>query len=427
MLASWPTEEFLSWSGADIAERILQAANADEHGPTLARNAAYLLQPREIREGSRRRDGIQATSPLTQITLAVPVSGPYAHFNLIPSDRPTPAIRGQVDEQEGILHLHWMGEDKDSAKIKHYFERQLDMALEVLREIKTEIETGNRWLANEIPAAVALRRDKLLSDRKAHANIGYPIRPRADASTWRVPLRRQTISPRSPREPVNWTRFQSPEPALADADYEEVLSVLRNARNALERSPSMNAKLGENEIRDLLLVMLNAQFEGRASGEVFNGYGRTDILIREDDRNVFIGECKIFDRRRDKQSEKHVVTGALDQLLHYLVWRDTKAAILLFVRDPDVSSVVAKGVAAIESHPNYARPGRVRNEDRYDFVLRANGDASREIFLAFLPFAMGCELSTRKRTKRISPIADGPATVRNGNRRSRRLLDQSPG
>jgi hypothetical protein len=41
----------------------------------------------------------------------------------------------------------------------------------------------------------------------------------------------------------------------------------------------MTARLNEEQIRDLLLVNLNAQFEGKAGGEVFNGEGKTDILI----------------------------------------------------------------------------------------------------------------------------------------------------
>jgi hypothetical protein len=51
--------------------------------------------------------------------------------------------------------------------------------------------------------------------------------------------------------------------------------VLRAARNALERSAPMTADLDEEKIRDLLLVFLDAQFEGAAAGEVFNAAGKT--------------------------------------------------------------------------------------------------------------------------------------------------------
>jgi hypothetical protein len=98
---------------------------------------------------------------------------------------------------------------------------------------------------------------------------------------------------------------------LPEAQYEQALAVLRNARNALERSPSMAARLDEEKIRDLLLISLNAQLREAAAGEVFNAAGKTDILIRAEDRNVFIAECKIW--RGPK-----TVREALTQLLAYL-------------------------------------------------------------------------------------------------------------
>ena len=58
------------------------------------------------------------------------------------------------------------------------------------------------------------------------------------------------------------------------------------SRNALERSPSLPAQLHEEQIRFILLVSLNAVFEGLAGGEVFNHKGKTDILIRMENTNV---------------------------------------------------------------------------------------------------------------------------------------------
>jgi hypothetical protein len=168
---------------------------------------------------------------------------------------------------------------------------------------------------------------------------------------------------------------------LADGDYEAALAVLRNSRNALERTPSMAAKLDEEQIRDLLLLGLNAQFEGSAAGEVFNGSGKTDILIRVDDRNIFIGECKVW-------SGPSTMDQALSQLFGYLVWRDTKAAILLFIRNKDVSAVVNKAIAKIEEHPNFKRRGPGYLSENLRFVMHAHGDPDREIQLALLPFAL---------------------------------------
>jgi hypothetical protein len=157
--------------------------------------------------------------------------------------------------------------------------------------------------------------------------------------------------------------------------------VLISSRNALERNPSTVARLNEEQIRNILLIGLNNQFEGNVGGEVFNGAGKTDILVRVEDRNVFVGECKIWKGPK-------TVTDALDQLLTYLVWRDTKAALLLFVRSGDIAAITDKAVAALSAHPSVKRRGPHVDDDRHDFVLGANSDANREIKLALLIFPL---------------------------------------
>jgi hypothetical protein len=211
------------------------------------------------------------------------------------------------------------------------------------------------------------------------ASLGFSVRQRPDAAQYAVPVKPRKIE--TVRRPTANSTFQ-PEPVLPEAQYEQALNVLRNARNALERSPSMTASLDEEKIRDLLLMSLNAQFEGAAAGEVFNAAGKTDILIRVEDRNVFIAECKIW--RGPK-----TIRDALSQLLTYLTWRDTKTALLVFIRSGQPTTIIEKAAKEIEQHPNFKRTATTREDgERYDFVLHADGDSNREIQLAFMPFAL---------------------------------------
>jgi hypothetical protein len=229
-----------------------------------------------------------------------------------------------------------------------------------------------------ITSTVAERKAKLLADRQLEAGLGFPVRKRPDAPQYSVPVTRRKIE--TPRRPAASGPFE-PEPVLPETQYEQALGVLRNARNALERTPSMTANLDEEKIRDLLLVLLNAQFEG-AAGEAFNAAGKTDILIRAGDRNVFIAECKIWKGPK-------TIRDALGQLLSYLTWRDTKAALLLFIRTGEPTTIITKSIAETEGHANYKRTRDTANDgERYDFILHANGDPNREIRLALLPFAL---------------------------------------
>jgi hypothetical protein len=384
MLARWQSDDLLSAAEADVTEQLVRLATFEM--PSLSRGEAFLEPPEEVTLQARDYDGsFQVT--VTRFTLVVPITGEPKLFALTASRFSPSPLLGEIDESSRTLRLHCDNLD-DAGQIKTYFERLLNHIEERLGWTRAELYAHNQLMATQIPAAVTQRRAKLLNDRNLHASIGYPIKKRPDASSYSVPVTRKKVTPaQRPRSSARPNPYV-PEPALADADYEAALAVLRNARNALERSPTMSAKLDEQEVRDLLLVSLNAQFEGRAAGEVFNCTGKTDILIREGDRNVFVGECKIFDPKY-KQSVDRIVTDALDQLLSYLVWRDTKAALLLFIRDAHVSAIVDKALATTRSHPNYKRPGKISVEERHDFVLHANGDTSREIYLAFLPFLIG--------------------------------------
>lgn len=77
-----------------------------------------------------------------------------------------------------------------------------------------------------------------------------------------------------------------PEPALSEKEYENILSIMRGMVRVMERSPNAFRNHEEEDLRWHFLIQLNGQYEGRASGETFNYNGKTDILIRENDRNA---------------------------------------------------------------------------------------------------------------------------------------------
>lgn len=149
--------------------------------------------------------------------------------------------------------------------------------------------------------------------------LGYPLKRRSDASDFEVPVRPRVLVPQ-PQPQAN--SAETPQYRLGEAEYEATLAVLEHQRNALERSPSLTAHLAEPEIRLLLLVGLNAVFEGQAMGEVFNSRGKTDILI------PCCGQQCVRRRVQDLVWRRGI-QEAIDQLLGYLTWRDTKGALLL--------------------------------------------------------------------------------------------------
>jgi hypothetical protein len=383
-LLSYPADQILQASEADVIAYVLGRALVEE--VILHRDGAELLEPSEHTVSTRDTFDLalgQQKMRVTRWTLVVPFAGDGALLRLQASSWTT--SQPYADMRSNEIRLSWDSRfgSGEPQQIKAYFDGELDRVDRHLEFTNNDVRNHNKAMEAEFPAAVRARRDKHLADKQTQAALGFPVRRRADADTYSAPVTRRRIRPeRKPQHRPGATgRSFAPEPVLIDTDYEEALRVLISSRNALERNPSTIAKLNEEEIRNLLLISLNTQFEGNVGGEVFNGAGKTDILVRVDDRNVFIGECKIWKGPK-------TVGDALDQLLTYLVWRDTKAALLIFVKSGDITAITDKSVAAVAAHPNYKRVGRHADEDRHDFVLHANSDPDREIQLALLIFPL---------------------------------------
>lgn len=379
-IARMPPADLLAWDEAELCAELV--ARYSVTLPVLHRAAGYL--DRGVEDAPVTLRGFKPqwgfTEVATKVVLVVPFEGDAPVFKYRATSHTANPPWGEYTENE--LRLTWSGAHNgasDAAAITENFDRRLDLIEQHLVWSRSDINQYHQQLQEAVAGAVRERRQKLLADRELEMALGYPLRKRPDAAAFEVPINRRRITPVQ-RPPAGDAR--QPEFFLADEPYEEALGVLRNGRNLLERSPTLTATLDEERIRDLLLFLLNGAFEGAALGEVFNRAGKTDILIRVGDQNVFVAECKIW------RGAKTVRAG-LDQLLGYLAWRDTKAALILLIRDGEPTDVIKKAVSEIENHPNVVSShGTAEDGGRYDFVLHANGDASQVVRLALLPFVL---------------------------------------
>jgi hypothetical protein len=193
--------------------------------------------------------------------------------------------------------------------------------------------------------------------------------------TYAVPVKR-----RLPRiEEIKVSGAFVPEPVLAAEEYEEILRIMKQMVHVMERSPHEFHNIGEEAIRSHFLVQLNGAYEGHATGETFNFQGKTDILIRVKDKNVFIAECKFW------HGEKTFL-DTISQLFPYLNWRDTKAAVVIFNRNADFTAVLAKIREVVPQHPQYKRDVGGVDETTFRYVFAQPNDANRETILTALAF-----------------------------------------
>ncbi len=162
-------------------------------------------------------------------------------------------------------------------------------------------------------------------------------------------------------------------------EYEHILSVISSMVSVMERSPHTFKGMKEEDLRQQFLVQLNGHYEGQATGETFNYRGKTDILIRAGDKNIFIAECKFW------KGPEHF-GQMIDQLLSYATWRDGKLALLVFNRNKNLSDVLEKVPATMAAHPCCKRSVGYSSERGYRYIFRHPDDANRELFLTALVF-----------------------------------------
>lgn len=366
-----PTDTLLNTPTEDIiVELVVKYSFA---APVLRRHEAYIEGPHEV--DIRRADyGREIRLAGTLLGLVVPYDGEGGMFYMNPN-RYGGAPRGNLYNDNLILTMR--GADLRADHVNEQFNARLDEIEEYLNCQRLMAEGHRQTLPPRLRPELEARKEKLLGASKMVAGLAFPIRARQDApKTYVAPVvRKKVIATPVP----STTEPFEPEPVLEEANYQAILGIIQSMALVMERSPSAFQTMGEENLRQQFLVQLNGHFEGAASGETFNFSGKTDILIRVNDRNIFIAECKFW------SGEKNFLE-TISQLLNYLSWRDTKAAILIFNRNQNFSGVIETVQEALPRHSSLKRGPIRETETRFRCIFGNPVDPRREVFLTVLVF-----------------------------------------
>lgn len=259
--------------------------------------------------------------------------------------------------------------------------READSIVNLLRQqagyLDANVQDFNAQLPQRAIGLFEKRRAEVLKQNKLIESLGVPVQKRTNLpQTFAVPA---AVRKKALARPAASTEPYSPEPTLNQSIYEEILQVIHDTGRVFERLPSTYAGKDEETLRDHLILQLEPRFEGSTTGETFNKAGKTDILIRHEKRNVFVAECKFW-----RGTKRYL--DAINQILGYLTWRDSKAALVCFI---DSKEMTAPLKAIEESTPTHscfvsARGKREESWFRYEFHLP--DDSGRSLQLAVLCF-----------------------------------------
>ncbi|MCM2131959.1 hypothetical protein [Larsenimonas rhizosphaerae] len=189
---------------------------------------------------------------------------------------------------------------------------------------------------------------------------------------------RHTIEALKQTDLYKWEKGQVQQ-SYPIPDYQKILELINSIGKMFERLPPTYSGKSEEELRDHILVSLQGIIigGGSATGETFNRKGKTDLLIRKSDKNEFVGECKFW-------SGPAGLGQAIDQLLSYLSWRDTKAALIIFVKNKDFTSVIRSADEVVRAHSCFLEFRGNTDDSVYLYDFSVQGDQMQVISFSMM-------------------------------------------
>lgn len=363
-----------------LEDHVLEAV-VDEWAEALA--ARYGLEAPRLRPGDRwreERDVQFARSavpgsgwiPGKSVVVHVPFDGDPEIFFLTPNqftlNPPTAAVAGS----DLLLHFEYPLESPPP-DIGASVDRVIGQIDGWLAAAQNDCNVHNASLRAHAHSAIERRRRGILEHRKAMDESGIPLGPPGEDKPRIVEAIERRPSPLPPTpgssEPIDL------DPSLPEKTFPDILRAIAQAGRDMERSPATYAGHSEEDRRQILLLALNQTYRGLTTAEAFNVTGKTDLRIVFEGRNLFIAECKIWDGEKS-------FTDAVDQVLSYGSWHDTKLALVVFVRAKGLTAVIEKAKAALSAHQQFDAWAETSDAAELWAKMHGQGDPQRIVDLA---------------------------------------------
>jgi hypothetical protein len=306
--------------------------------------------------------------PGYRVIVHVPFSGDAGVFALQTNSYNYNPPRGRVHGSDLLLTIEYARDQ--SPNIDGNVQAFIQSVSTWLGWAKGQIDSFNSGLEQEALRAIAGRRQRI-ELRDAHiAESKIPVRRPGEKGKTYIPdvlVRRP-----APSLPRTHADDQAPklEPVLEERIFEHILELIRMQGLQMEQSPATYSAMDEEDRRQTLVATLNTHYAGRTVAEAFNNEGKTDILIRHEGRNLFICECKFW-------AGPTGFTETIDQLFRYVGWRDTKLAMVMFVREKGLTAILKKARTTLDEHPQFVAWKDGAEETELRATMHWPGDAER--------------------------------------------------
>jgi len=353
----------------------------------------YYLEPLEIDSASERRDEPTKSkewieSRISQekfqrevynFTVRYNFKGSPILFNLRPDTWMATSYEINVNDSNSTVSFNFKLDKKDPEGFKRTKSNCYSAAFTNIENINKNVESWNNSLGRLLGSLFDSLKTKYQEENKFFEEINVKVN-RNTASIFTAP----TIKKKSIPQPTVSSKKEFPsEPRMSKEMYDDVLRVIYDAGKSMEKKPALYQNKDEEALRDQFLFILETRYEGTtATGETFNRSGKTDILLKyaKDGSNLFVAECKFW----HGASEFH---EAINQLFDkYLTWRDSKVALILFVKNKEFTKVMETIKSETIKHPYFIKEIGIRGETSFSYIFYLPQDREKEVHLEIMAF-----------------------------------------
>lgn len=330
------------------------------------------IQTREYGRGSYQTE-------VYSFTVRYQFTGSAILFRVRPTNWKMTSGEINVNEGSNTVSFSFKLTRKDPEEFKRTKNNLYSSAFANLQNANYHVKSWNDNIAGTFTRFFQNQKNKYLQENDFFTAINVKVN-KDTTSVFTAPTIKKKIIP----QPVisNKIEFAS-QPMMAKEMYDDILKVIYDLGKSMEKKPSTYKNKDEEGLRDQFLLVLETRYEGTtASGETFNRNGKTDIILKyaNDGSNLFVAECKFW------HGEVEFIKAISQLFDRYLTWRDSKAALILFVKNKDFSNVMQTICKEIKNHPYYIKENGKRGETSLSYIFHLQQDNDKVVHFEVICF-----------------------------------------
>jgi len=312
-------------------------------------------------------------------TISFSFSGSSAMFKVRPNPFTLTSAELYINDSTKTVSFSITIYNQDAAEFKRAKDDYIRRAFTNYSKVNQVAESWNNGLRGVVNSYFQSQKEKYQRENNFFAAINVKVN-KDTTSVFTAPTITKKIIP---QPSVSKTKEFSSEPMMSREMYDDILRVIYDSGKNMEKKPALYKGKDEEGLRDQFLFVLETRYDGTtATGETFNRGGKTDIILKyaKDASNLFVAECKFW------HGSSEFLKAIFQLFDKYLTWRDSKAALILFVTNNDFSSVLQTIKTDIKTHPYFTKEVGHRGESSFSYIFCLPQDKNKPVFFEVLVF-----------------------------------------